>query len=144
MKIDLATGRLIAPIDSAELASFVSRLGEVNALADCSPGFVWRLQDESGNASAVRPWGDDVIVNMSVWDSARSLRGYVFGAGHASVLRRRREWFVPLGSTHLVLWWVKAGHRPTLLEARGRLDLLEASGPSPAAFTLRQPFDPPA
>jgi Domain of unknown function (DUF3291) len=125
------------------MAGFVSQLEAVNALADRAPGFVWRLQDESGNATAVRPWGDDVIVNMSVWDSVQSLRDYVYGAGHASVLRRRRDWFVPPRSAHLVLWWVAAGHRPTVAEAGQRLGLLDAGGPGPAAFSLRQPFDRP-
>ena len=104
---------------------------------------MWRLQDESGNATGVRPWGDDVIVNLSVWDSVQSLRTYVYAAGHAGVLRRRREWFVPLGSAHLVLWFVPPGHRPTVAEAGQRLALLEVAGPGPSAFTLRQPFDPP-
>jgi hypothetical protein len=116
----------------------------VNALADAAPGFVWRLQDESGNATAVRPWGEDVIVNMSLWKSVEALAAYVSGQGHASVLRRRREWFVPLGSTHLVLWWVPAGHQPTLAEARDRLEHLGAYGPGQSAFTLRERFDPPA
>jgi hypothetical protein len=137
-------GRLLAPIDSPQLADFVDRLGAVNALADAAPGFLWRLQDESGNATALSPWGDDIIVNMSVWESVDALRTYVYAAGHASVLRRRREWFAPMGSAHLVLWWVAAGHHPTLDEARARLDHLDATGPTAEAFTLRVPFDPPA
>jgi hypothetical protein len=138
----LNVARLVAPIDSPELVDFVAQLDAVNALADAAPGFVWRLQDESGNATALSPSGDDVIVNMSVWDSVGSLRSYVFAAGHVDVLRRRREWFAPRDSAHLVLWWVPAGHRPSLDEARERLDLLDREGPSPSAFTLRRHFLP--
>jgi Domain of unknown function (DUF3291) len=139
----LNVARLLAPINSPQLADFVAALDEVNALADAAPGFRWRLQDESGNATAVRPWGADVIVNMSVWDSVDSLRAYVYAAGHVEVLRRRREWFVRVDSSHLVLWWVPAGHRPTLVEARERLAELDRSGPTPKAFTLREPFGRP-
>ena len=138
----LNVARLVAPIDSPELADFVAQLDAVNALAEAAPGFVWRLADESGNATAVRPWGEDIIVNMSVWASPDALKAYVFGAGHVEVLRRRREWFVPMGSAHLVLWWVRAGHQPTLAEARDRLDRLEEDGPTPDAFTLRSLFAP--
>ena len=138
----LNVARLVAPIDSPELVGFVAALDAVNALAEAAPGFVWRLADESGNATAVRPWGQDIIVNMSVWASADALRAYVFGAGHVEVLRRRREWFVPMGSAHLVLWWVPAGHRPCLEEARDRLDRLDADGPTADAFTLRSLFAP--
>lgn len=139
----LNVARLAAPIDSVQLADFVAQLDAVNALAEAAPGFVWRLQDETGNATAVRPWGDDVIVNMSTWTSAAALRAYVFGAGHVDVLRRRREWFVPMTSGHLVLWWVPAGHRPSLPEARERLDRLDREGPTAQAFTLRQEFAAP-
>jgi heme-degrading monooxygenase HmoA len=140
----LNVARLLAPIESPTLSGFVRRLDEVNAVADAAPGFVWRLQSESGNATDIRPWGDDVIVNMSVWESVDALRDYVYGPEHAAVLRRRREWFSVLGAPHLVLWWVPVGHRPDLAEARQRLDLLERDGPSAAAFTLRQPFPEPA
>jgi len=139
----LNIARLVAPLDSPALAPFVEALNEVNALADAAAGFVWRFADDSGNATAVRPWGDDIVVNMSMWESVQALRDFVYGPRHAQVLRRRREWFVAPGSPHLVLWWVPAGELPTLEQARARLDLLEANGPGPAAFTLRQPFGPP-
>ena len=139
----LNVARLRAPVDSPLLADFVGQLDAVNALADAAPGFVWRLQDESGNATSVRPWGEDMIVNMSVWESAEALMTYVFAAGHLDVLRRRREWFVPMDTAHLVLWWVPAGHQPPLDEARARLDLLDRAGATGDAFTLRQQFAPP-
>ena len=140
----LNVARLVAPIDSAELADFVAGLAPVNALADAAPGFVWRLQEESGDATGLRPWGDDMIVNLSVWASAEALRSYVFAPGHIEVLRRRREWFVPMDSPHLVLWWVPAGHRPSLAEAGERLARLAADGPGPGAFTFRAVFPGPA
>ncbi len=102
---------------------------------------MWRLQDESGNATGLDA-GPGVIVNLSVWESVEALRSYVYDAGHLAVLRRRREWFAPMDSAQLVLWWVPAGHRPTLGEARARLDQLDTQGPTAEAFTLRQPFDP--
>jgi hypothetical protein len=136
----LNVARLLAPIDSAQLADFVAALDAVNALADAAPGFVWRLQDESGNATGLQPWGDDIIVNLSVWESVEALRSYAFGAGHVEVLRRRREWFAPMGSAYLVLWWVPDGHRPSLEEAHARLELLDAAGPTAEAFTLRTTF----
>ena len=140
----LNVARLLEPLDSPRLADFVAALDAVNATADAAPGFVWRLQTESGNATDVRPWGEDVIVNMSVWESLQALREYVYGPDHAAVLRRRREWFaVPL-TAHLVLWWVPAGHRPSLDEAGERLARLDRQGPTPAAFTLRVPFGAPA
>jgi hypothetical protein len=135
----LNVARLREPLDSPTLAPFVAALDAVNAVADRWPGFVWRLQDEGGNATAIRPWGDDVIVNLSVWESVEALRSYVYAAEHAAVLRRRREWFVPYDGPHLVLWWVPAGHRPDLAEAGARLSRLAAAGPGPDAFTLREP-----
>ncbi len=139
----LNVARLLEPLDSPRLADFVGALDEVNAVADGAPGFVWRLQTESGNATDVRPWGDDVIVNMSVWESVESLRAYVYGPEHAAVLRRRREWFNVLGTPHVVLWWVPDGHLPDLVEAGARLAGLERDGPGPEAFTLRVPFPVP-
>jgi hypothetical protein len=140
----LNIARLSAPLDSPELADFVAGLEPVNAAADAAPGFVWRLQDESGDATALRPWGDDVIVNLSVWESVDALRGFVFGLAHAAVLKRRREWFEAYGATSLVLWWVPSGREPTLEEAHVRLDLITRSGPGPGAFTLRTPFASPS
>jgi len=138
----LNVAQLAHPLDHPDLASFVDNLDAVNAVADAAPGFVWRLQEESGNATDVRPWGDDMIVNLSVWDGLDALRDYVFGADHAAVLRRRRQYFVPMESASLALWWVPAGHIPDLEEARDRLDHLDRHGPSAYAFTLRAPFPP--
>jgi hypothetical protein len=137
-------GRILAPMDSPELADFVALLDPVNAVADRSPGFVWRLQTEDGNATAMRVFDDDwLIVNMSTWQSPDALLEYVYGPMHKMVLRRRREWFARVAEAMTALWWVPAGHRPTVREAEERLVLLRANGPTPEAFTLRDTFPPP-
>lgn len=138
----LNVARLVRALDHPQLEPFVSALDEVNAVADESPGFVWRLQEESGNATGVRPWGEDMIVNLSVWSDVASLEAYVYGAAHAAVLKQRRMFFTRMELPSLVLWWVPNGHRPTLDEAHERLAALESDGPSPYAFTLREPFGP--
>ncbi len=140
----LNVARLTAPIDSPELTDFVDGLDPVNAVADRSPGFVWRLQDESGDATALRPFGDDIIVNLSVWESLESLTDFMYGRAHSGLLKRRREWFQPFGGPAVVAWWVPAGHQPTLIEAKQRLDRLRSEGPGPDAFTLRSASGPPS
>ena len=132
------------PLDAPLLADFVASLDPVNASADAAPGFVWRLQTEDGDATGIRAFGDDrLIVNMSVWESLEALRAFVYGdVTHLAVLQRRREWFDRLES-FLVLWWVPAGHRPTVAEAEFRLAALRALGPTPDAFTFRRHFPPP-
>lgn len=137
-------GRILAPMDSPELADFVALLDPVNAVADRSPGFVWRLQTEDGNATAMRVFDDHwLIVNMSTWQSPDALLEYVYGPMHKMVLRRRREWFARVAEAMTALWWVPAGHRPSVREAEDRLVLLRANGPTPEAFTLRDTFPPP-
>jgi len=135
---------LRAPIDSPLLAEFVAGLEPINALADAAPGFVWRLQTEAGDATAIRPYDDDrIMVNMSVWSSVEVLKGFVHGAEHRAYLSRRREWFERMHEAIVALWWVEAGHLPTLDEAKDRLALLDRVGPSPAAFTFRTAFPAP-
>ncbi len=141
----LNVGRILAPVDSDQLAGFVAELDPVNAIADAAPGFVWRLQTEAGNATDLRPTEDDMfLINMSVWTSLETLRAFTYTTAHTQVLRRRREWFEQLASAHMVLWWVPAGHTPTIPEALERLERLRRDGPSPAAFTFRAPFEPQA
>ncbi|MEZ5501039.1 MAG: DUF3291 domain-containing protein [Steroidobacteraceae bacterium] len=140
----LNVARLIAPIDSPRLTAFVANLDRINALAEQSPGFVWRLQTEDGDATAIRPFGVDYIVNLSVWTDIASLHSYVYRTAHIEVMRRRKEWFAPMGEAYLVLWWIAAGHKPTVEEARARLTALQANGPSSQAFTFKRPFPNPA
>jgi hypothetical protein len=139
----LNIARLLAPIDSPTLADFVANLDRINELAESSPGFVWRLKDEAGDATAIRPFGDDVIVNMSVWKDVDALKNYVYYSGHLDVMRRRREWFERLVKAHMVLWWVPKDHIPTVEEALQRLDTLREKGPTKDAFTFREPFEAP-
>jgi uncharacterized protein DUF3291 len=136
---------LSAPLDSPQLAGFVAALDEINALADAAPGFVWRLQTEDGDATAIRAFDDDrLIVNMSVWASVEALADYAYRSDHVRVLRRRREWFESMREAYQVLWWVPAGELPTVAEARRRLEHLREHGPSEHAFTFRTPFPAPA
>ena len=140
----LNVARLRVPLEHPAMIPFVTNLLTINAEADAAPGFVWRLQEESGDATSLRPWGDDMIVNMSVWTDVESLRQYVFTPGHIEIMRQRRAFFTPMDTPYAVLWWVPAGHIPTLDEAKERLDLLTAEGPSPRAFTFRSEHPPEA
>jgi Domain of unknown function (DUF3291) len=132
-----------APTDSPLLADFMAALDRINALADESPGFVWRLQTEDGNATAIRPFEDErLMINMSVWESVDELATFVYRSAHVEVMRRRREWFDHM-RLYMALWWVPAGHVPTTSEARERLDHLAEHGPTPFAFTFKVRFPPP-
>jgi hypothetical protein len=132
------------PLDSGVMAEFMANLERINAIAEASPGFVWRLQTDDGNATALRPMGDDVIVNMSVWRDVAALSDYVHKSGHVEYLKRRREWFERIAEAYVVLWWVPKGHRPTVEEGVARLLMLRERGPGPEAFTFRNAFAPPA
>lgn len=134
-----------APLDAPEMADFVANLDRINALAEDSPGFVWRLQTEEGDATALRSdlLGDNVLVNMSVWSGVEALHAYVYRSAHVEVMRRRREWFERMGEAYVVLWWVPRGHRPSVAEAAQRLQHLRAHGPTREAFTFRQAFPAP-
>ena len=136
---------LRAPLDTPLLADFVALLEPINAVADRSPGFVWRLQTEDGDATAIRAFGDDrIIVNMSVWESAEALAEFVYQSRHVEVMRRRREWFHRMAEAYLCLWWIPPGHIPTVDEAEERLAHLQLHGPSPYAFTFQVRFEPHA
>jgi hypothetical protein len=131
------------PLESPGMADFVSNLDRINTLAEGSPGFVWRLQTEEGDATALRPMGEDTLVNMSVWRDVESLNKYVYGSAHVEIMRRRKEWFERMREAYVVLWWVRRGHRPTVPEAIAKLELLRAKGPTEEAFTFRHAFLPP-
>jgi hypothetical protein len=142
----LNIARPVAPPDSPEMAGFYSRLDEVNALADAAPGFVWRLVDDDGaNATALRPYGPDIMVNLSVWESVEALYDFAYRTAHLDVVRRRREYFDHEGlAAYAVLWWIPAGTLPSPVEAKARLDLLAREGATPDAFTFRERFPSPA
>jgi heme-degrading monooxygenase HmoA len=139
----LNIGRILAPMDSPTMAEFAGRLDEINAMADGTPGFVWRLQDAAGNATALRPFEDDwLLVNMSVWESVEQLKNFTYQTAHAQVMRKRRQWFEPHTEMYFVLWWVPAGHIPTVQEAIDRLHHLQANGETAHAFTFKKTFEP--
>lgn len=127
--------RMRGPLESPVMAGFVGRLDELNAVADRSPGFVWRLQTDGGNATYLQPYDDDrIIINLSVWESVEALKRYVYHSSHREALRQRREWFECIESASLALWWVPAGYLPGVDEAKRRLEHLQTHGPSQFAF----------
>lgn len=137
--------RMRANLDDPVMAGFVERLEPLNALADSSPGFVWRLQDEEGDATAIRVFEDErILFNLSVWRSIQDLEAYTYRSSHVEAVRGRGEWFERMAKPGLVLWWLAAGQLPTVEDARGRFELLWNEGPTPGAFTFRDRFEAPA
>ncbi len=139
----LNIARMVAPLESPEMSEFVDNLGPINALAEQSPGYVWRLQTEEGDATALQPFGDDWLVNMSVWADVKSLKNFVYQSAHIEIMRRRREWFVKIPEVYTVLWWIPKGHIPTIEEAKQRLARLRVAGPGPEAFSFRNVYPVP-
>ena len=139
----LNIARMKTSLESPSMVDFVGSLDRINTLAERSAGFVWRLKDESGSAVAIRGFGDDYIVNMSVWEDLASLSNYAFRSAHVEIMRRRREWFHPMADAYAVLWWVPAGHHPSVVEAKERLDHLRIHGATQRAFTFKQSYPAP-
>lgn len=141
-QINVATA--LHPLDDQRMSSFVEQLDDVNAMADDSPGFIWRLQSDSGNAVDIR-FGDDpmLIVNMSVWQSIEALYEFAYKTAHRQLLVDRRQWFRRPENAYQALWWVAVGHQPTVDEGMQRLALLQTSGPTEGAFKFRTHFPPP-
>jgi len=130
-----------AALEDPVMAGFVARLDEINALADRSPGFVWRLKTEAGDATYLRPYDDDrILFNMSVWKSIEYLKRYVYYTAHVELLKNRQAWFEKFGGAYAALWWVPQGHQPGIDEAKKRLAHLDAHGPTAFAFTFKDPF----
>jgi hypothetical protein len=136
--------RLRAPLDAPEIADFVALLRPINELAERSPGYVWRLTGDGADATDIRAFDDDLIImNLSVWESLEALRAFTYDTRHVAVLRRRLEWFERAVEAYVAMWWIEAGTHPTVAEAIDRLERLRALGPTPEAFSFRQPFGPP-
>jgi len=131
------------PAEATEMADFMNNLDRFNALADESPGFIWRLQTEEGDATGIDFFGPDILVNMSIWKDSKSLHEYVYRTAHAQIMSRRKEWFERFEDSYTVLWWIPAGEIPSLDEANEKLELLRALGPTAAAFTFKQTFTAP-
>lgn len=140
----LNIGIIRGPMDSPVMAEFAANLDRINALAEQTPGFIWRLQTDEGDATAIRPFDDEnMLVNMSVWRDVDSLRRFVYRSDHVDVMRRRGQWFERMSEAFLVLWWVPAGHRPSVAEAVAKLEVLRRDGPTAEAFTFRQSYPAP-
>lgn len=136
--------RMRAPIDDPLMASFSKQLDAVNIAAEQSSGFVWRLQDDSGNATAIHAFEDPLIlVNMSVWRDLESLQDYTYRSAHLGVLRDRKHWFDKMDGPTLALWWIPAGHTPTVDEGKLHIAMVMKNGPTAASFTFQQAFAPP-
>lgn len=134
-----------APLDQPLMRGFVEQLEHINALAERSPGFVWRLQDDSGDATAIQLFDDPlIIVNLSVWQSLAALKDYVYSGEHLTVLRSKQHWFDKLAFANLALWWIPAGQLPTLAAAKAALQSLEEQGPTERAFSFARPFAAPS
>ncbi len=131
-------------IEDPIMAEFVENLDHINALAETSDGFVWRLKDESNNATHFSPYDDPrVIINLSVWRDLKSFEKFVYHSSHLEFLKRRAEWFEKFEKPHLALWWIPSGHLPTIADAVHKLDYLHAQGPSAEVFNFSLKFPPP-
>lgn len=137
-------GRILAPTDDPKLEGFMSQLDAINALADAAPGFVWRLQSASGNATDI-VYNEDpfVLLNMSVWESVEALRNFTYKTAHAGVLRDRAKWFEKMDKPYYCLWWIPAGHIPTVAEGRERLEHYQKNGATPYSFWFSKEFPQP-
>jgi hypothetical protein len=141
-QVNVARSR--APLSDPLLAGFVEQLAPINALADASPGFVWRLQTPEGDATSINVFEDDlIIINMSVWQSLEALHNFVYRSQHSSVLRQRKEWFEPFDGPFMALWWVPSDEMPTPQQAKERIEHLAQHGPTQTAFTFKTTFQPP-
>jgi hypothetical protein len=142
----LNVARMMADnINDPRMASFVALLDTINSLGEQSEGFVWRLKDdETGNATSFNPWNDErLIINLTVWEGLESLKNFAFKGNHLEVMKRRREWFESFGTLSTALWWIPAGHTPSVEEAKERLTYLQEHGASEFVFDFRQSFPPP-
>ncbi len=142
-QVNVARAR--APLDSDLMHGFTSAIDEINALAEASPGFIWRFKTDAGNATSVQAFPDPLlVVNMSVWADVTLLKNYVFRSMHGRFFVRRAEWFEPMQTPHAAMWWIPASTLPTLEDAKARLQLLAERGETKDAFTFRAPFNAPA
>ncbi len=133
-----------APLDSPVMKGFTDQLDYINNLADNSPGFVWRLQTDEGDATDISVFDDElIIINMSVWQSYEDLKRYIYSGEHLTVLKQKKAWFDKLEGSHLALWWIPAGYIPTVTEGRQALELLDTRGSTEKSFTFAKPYPAP-
>ena len=137
--------RMLAAIDDPIMAEFVAQLTPINALADQSPGFVWRLQSESGDATSIKIYDDElIIINITVWESVESLREFAYRSAHVGVMRDRKRWFDVFDGPSYALWWIPVGQLPSTEEGKERLDHLRENGDSAFAFSFKNVFPKPS
>ncbi len=141
--VQLNIAKMKFSIESTEMSDFVDNLETINALADSSPGFVWRLQTEEGDATGIDFFGSDVLVNMSIWQDVESLHNFVYKTAHSKIMSRRKEWFHRVEEAYTVLWWAPKAEIPSLDEAKSKLELLKSRGPTAAAFSFKQAYPSP-
>jgi len=142
---EINIARMLYSMEDPRFHGFVSRLDEINSLAEQSKGFVWRLKTDDGDAMSIRAFDDDqLIINMSVWESIDDLYQYSYYTAHAELFKQRKDWFEHMSKPMMALWWVKKGHQPSLEEAKEKLELIQAHGPTEGAFSFKERFDPPA
>ena len=136
--------RMRAPLDDPLMQGFVARLDPLNEIADSSLGFVWRYESEEGDTTEIEVFDDELILfNMSVWESVDALEAFAYRSNHIEAVRKRAQWFERPSQAPLVLWWIEAGHQPSVPEAKSRFDRLWQRGPSADAFTFRDRYPPP-
>jgi Domain of unknown function (DUF3291) len=140
-----------AAVHDEEMSGFAARIDEINALAEHSPGFVWRIPEAFVTPATLEPFEADfpgfqrdrLLYNMSVWQSVNDLHSYTFGTAHAELLNQRHQWIDRIEGASVALWWVPEGTLPTIAESVARLRLVRQQGPTQEAFTLRVSFPPP-
>lgn len=138
-QLNIATA--LAPLDSPVMQEFVDNLERINLMGECSPGFVWRMKDDTGNATAIPVYDDpNIIANLTVWQNPESLKSFLFKTEHAHFLKRKKEWFKPVKEATYVLWWVPQGHIPTMNEGKDKLAYLRAYGETAKAFSFKKQF----
>lgn len=131
-------------MESEVMEEFSDGLDPINAIAENASGFVWRLKDDSGNATDMQYFDDPLmLVNMSVWEDIESLKPFMFKTHHLHFLKHRKNWFESDSEATYVLWWVSAGHLPTVEEAMSRLRTLREMGDTLEAFSFAKPFSAP-
>jgi hypothetical protein len=132
---------MLEPEGHPSMSGFFDNIDMINAIAEESPGFVWRLQDETGSATSIKAFDNDMlIINMSVWETRESIFDFVYKSMHLEIFKRKNEWFHKMKKMHYALWYIDEGHQPDLAEARKMLDHLNLHGETPMAFSFKKSF----
>ena len=136
-------GKILAPMDSPQMSEFKNNLDRINALAEASEGFIWRLKDDNNNATSIKVFEDDfMLINMSVWKDIDVLYKYVYESAHMEYLKNRKAWFEKLADKYMALWWIPESHIPTPLEAIERINHIRQFGETAFAFGFKKRFTP--